>query len=245
MIRVVVVDPDDGARREAVEILERGSVPCVVVGQADCFSKAVETVRVQHPQLVVSEVELPDGSGLELFTRLRETEGAGEMIFLSGRQEFFPLREALRLAAADYLLKPLNPAELDDALQRVLSRRGSPPLARLIVGRAAQENRYVSETIRYIATHYSEPGLSVRTIARALDLSEGHLSRLFKEKTGYTMKNYLTLYRMGIAEDLLSDCRSRVYETAKQVGYQDVAYFSNTFKRIVGVSPTEYRNVNA
>ena len=59
------------------------------------------------------------------------------------------------------------------------------------------------------------------------------------------MKNYLTLYRMGIAEDLLSDCRSRVYETAKQVGYQDVAYFSNTFKRIVGVSPTEYRNVNA
>ena len=137
---------------------------------------------------------------------------------------------------------PLNPAELDDALQRVLNRRGSPPLTRLIVGRAAQENRYVSETIRYIAAHYSEPSLTVRGIARALELSEGHLSRLFKEKTGYTLKNYLTLYRIGVAEDLLSDCRSRVYETAKQVGYQDVAYFSNTFKRVVGVSPTEYRN---
>ena len=129
--------------------------------------------------------------------------------------------------------------------QLCLQRRSTPSSARLIVSQASQENRYVTEAIRYIATHYSEPGLSVRTIARALDLSEGHLSRLFKEKTGYTMKNYLTLYRMGIAEDLLSDCRSRVYETAKQVGYQDVAYFSNTFKRIVGVSPTEYRNVNA
>ena len=56
------------------------------------------------------------------------------------------------------------------------------------------------------------------------------------------MKNYLTRYRIGVAEELLRDPRSRIYEAAKLVGYQDVAYFSNTFKRIVGVSPTEYRN---
>lgn len=242
MIRAIVIDPDETARQETVQALEHGTVPCAVVGQTDRGDAARALVREARPQLVVSEIELPDMTGIELLEQLRTTEVPGEMLFVTARQEFQLVRAALRLWAADYLLKPLNQAELDQAMQRVLQRRSTLSNARLIAAQTRKENRYVSEAIRYIAGHYSEPGLSVRAIARALDLSEGHLSRLFKEKTGYTMKNYLTLYRMGIAEDLLSDCRSRVYETAKQVGYQDVAYFSNTFKRVVGVSPTEYRN---
>ncbi|MBQ7144837.1 MAG: response regulator [Oscillospiraceae bacterium] len=243
MIRAIIVDPDETVRRDTVHALEHCGVPCAVVGEADRGQTARTLIAEKRPQLVISELELPDMSGIELLRQLRGTEVEGEFIFLCTRQDFVTVRAALRLGAADYLLKPLSQNELAEALQRVILRRSSPSNARLIVVQARQENRYVSEAIRYIAAHYSEPGLSVRSIARALDLSEGHLSRLFKEKTGYTMKNYLTLYRMGIAEDLLSDCRSRVYETAKQVGYQDVAYFSNTFKRVVGVSPTEYRNV--
>ena len=243
MIRAIVVDPDEAVRRDTVHTLERCSVPCAVVGEADRVQTARKLIAEVRPQLVISELELPDMSGVELLRQLRETEVEGEFIFLSSRQDFVSVRAALRLGAADFLLKPLLQNELSEALQRVVRRRSNPSNARLIVVQPHQENRYVSEAIRYIAAHYSEPGLSVRSIARALDLSEGHLSRLFKEKTGYTMKYYLTLYRMGIAEDLLSDCRSRVYEAAKQVGYQDVAYFSNTFKRVVGVSLTEYRNV--
>lgn len=47
---------------------------------------------------------------------------------------------------------------------------------------------------------------------------------------------------MRTAMKLLNDCRNKVYEVAEQVGYRDVAHFSSSFKRIVGVTPSEYQD---
>ena len=82
------------------------------------------------------------------------------------------------------------------------------------------------------------------SIAQHLGLSEGHLSHLFKKETDYTLNNYLTRYRVHRAMELLRDCRARVYEVAEQVGYKDVAYFSATFKKLVGMSPSEYQDTS-
>ena len=72
-------------------------------------------------------------------------------------------------------------------------------------------------------------------------ISEGHLSHVFKKETSRTLGSYLTDYRIHVAMELLRDCRSKVYEVAEQVGYRDITYFSSTFKRGVGLSPSEYQ----
>ena len=56
------------------------------------------------------------------------------------------------------------------------------------------------------------------------------------------MAAYITRVRMRTAMKLLNDCRNKVYEVAEQVGYRDVAHFSSSFKRIVGVTPSEYQD---
>ena len=53
---------------------------------------------------------------------------------------------------------------------------------------------------------------------------------------------YLTQYRIHMARRLLADCRYKVYEVAAMVGYRDVAYFSSTFKKLTGLSPSEYQD---
>ena len=71
---------------------------------------------------------------------------------------------------------------------------------------------------------------------------EGHLSHTFKKETDYTVAAYITRVRMRTAMKLLNDCRNKVYEVAEQVGYRDIAHFSSSFKRIVGVTPSEYQD---
>ena len=61
-------------------------------------------------------------------------------------------------------------------------------------------------------------------------------------ETDYTVAAYITRVRMRTAMKLLNDCRNKVYEVAEQVGYRDVAHFSSSFKRIVGVTPSEYQD---
>lgn len=106
--------------------------------------------------------------------------------------------------------------------------------------RSAQ-NSYVEGAIRFIRHHYQED-ISISTVAHELEISEGYLSRMFKKETSYTFTNYLIYYRLRLAMELLMDCRVKVYEVADQVGYSDTAYFSAQFKKIVGLSPSEYQS---
>lgn len=105
----------------------------------------------------------------------------------------------------------------------------------------AQGNKYVREAMAYIARHYADTGISIASIAGSLQLSEGHLSHMFKKEAGSTVNAYLTQVRMTKAMELLSDCRRKIYEVAELVGYRDVAYFSATFKKATGLSPSDYQ----
>ncbi len=94
----------------------------------------------------------------------------------------------------------------------------------------------------YIARHYSEPGLSLTRICRALSISKSYFSPMFKTHTGMTFVEYLTNMRMERAKELLSSTGLKSYEIAEQVGFTDPHYFSLTFRKQTGVSPTEYRD---
>ena len=76
-------------------------------------------------------------------------------------------------------------------------------------------------------------------IAEHLRVSEGHLSHVFKKQTGMTVTNYLTKTRIDAAMRMLARDHVKVYEAAAAVGYKDVTYFSATFKKLTGLSPSE------
>ena len=79
-------------------------------------------------------------------------------------------------------------------------------------------------------------------VADSLGISEGHLSHLFRKETDSTLMAFVTKKRMRVAMSLLQDYSHKVYEVAEQVGYRNITYFSATFKKYVGVSPSEYQN---
>ncbi len=93
----------------------------------------------------------------------------------------------------------------------------------------------------YIASEYSNPSLSIKAISDYVRLSSSYICTLFKEKTGTTLNQYITEYRMYRAKELLSDPRYRVSEVSENVGYNDSNYFSKLFRKSFGLSPSEFR----
>ena len=75
-----------------------------------------------------------------------------------------------------------------------------------------------------------------------MDINSAYFCRLFKKETGYTFGQYLTHYRIKVAADLLANFDIRVSEVAEQVGYADSNYFSQIFKKTMGITPREYQN---
>lgn len=241
MTKVVIVEDEELVRRGIMLAVDWASVGCVVVGDAANGEEGLAVIRRCQPDLVVTDIKMPRMDGIEMVRQLR-AEGSGvRVIILTAYSDFAYAQSAVKLGAVDYLLKPFHDGELEEAVRRLQTSQCAQAPGVPALPDGAGKSKYVAEAMRYIAEHYNAPDICVGSVARFLGVSEGHLSHVFKKETSYTLSSYITNYRIHVAMDLLQDCRSRVYEVAEQVGYRDITYFSSTFKKLVGVSPSEYQ----
>lgn len=94
----------------------------------------------------------------------------------------------------------------------------------------------------YIGAHYTED-LTIDRLSRQFYISPYYLSHLFKERTGYSLKQYILRRRIGEAQTRLYMTRDSVQQIAADMGFEDAAYFSRLFTKHVGLPPVEYRKL--
>jgi len=98
----------------------------------------------------------------------------------------------------------------------------------------------VLQSINYINTHFSEETLNLTKVAEIIGYSSAYTSRIFKQETGKYLIEYINEVRIWYAKKMLENPKNKVYQVAEKVGYANYNYFSRIFKKITGVSPSEY-----
>lgn len=149
-----------------------------------------------------------------------------------------------------------NPESLEDTLQELQQRigliRSWEEACSYIAALADQfwqwrsggRDKYGDLLIKvkeYILAHYDKDHISLNDAAEHVNLSPGHLSKIFSQETGQTFIEFLTQTRIKKAMELLLSTQAKSYEIAFQVGYNDPQYFSNLFKRSTGMTTKEFR----
>lgn len=98
--------------------------------------------------------------------------------------------------------------------------------------------------VRKVTAHmreHLERSVTLKEMADLLKLSRHHFCTAFRMATGYTPYEWLTHQRVARAKDLLADLEVSVTEIALSVGYENPSAFTASFRRTVGITPTEYR----
>ena len=247
MLKVLVVEDEEMIRKGIVLATDWASLDCVVVGEAANGEEGIAQVERCKPSLIITDLKMPKMDGLEMISQLRAAGCEAYVIILTAYDSFAYAQTAIRLGAVDFLLKPFHDGDLEHAvlqLQKKLAGQQKGPAVQLPAIRTGVKSRYVQQAMDYIGKNCADCALSVGQVAQALGLSEGHLSHLFKKETDCTVGSYLTRCRIQRAMTLLKEGKLRVYEVAEAVGYKDITYFSGTFKKMTGMSPTEYQNAN-
>jgi len=99
----------------------------------------------------------------------------------------------------------------------------------------------IGNVIAYIRDHYTDPHLSTRIISERTYLSLSYMCALFKKETGKTVNEFITAFRLDKAKELLKMQHLKLYEVASMVGFNDANYFSSIFKKVTGMTPSDYR----
>lgn len=114
MLRAVVIDDIDSIRHKNIDVIKSTCPNIAIIGQANSVESGVSLIKQIVPDLVFLDVEMPDGTGFDLLQKLRPI--TFKVIFITGYEDF--AIRAFRFSAVDYLLKPLDPTELTEAVTK-------------------------------------------------------------------------------------------------------------------------------
>ncbi|WP_339275208.1 response regulator [Paenibacillus sp. FSL W8-0426] len=251
MKTILIVDDEPRTREGIRKTLESWSSGQHTIHILSSAVEALAWLQVNHAHLVITDIRMPEISGLDLIEQIHSSPSPPVVIVISGHAEFDYAQRALKYGVVEYLLKPIDKKKLvaaaELALKRYEDRNQVEQMKKLVdpkLMETAQEDRMYSTSIReamdYLDQHLNEP-VSLRDLSRVLHMNTSYLSSLFKEQTGLTFSDYMTRKRLQRAKELLVNTRLSINEISELVGYQTPKYFVKVFRTAENVSPGRYR----
>ena len=219
---------------------------------AGSMEQAQEVFQKERIDFMLSDVEMPQGNGIELFEWVKMHYPATECIYVTCHPEYDYMREAMRLGSADYILKPIDYEELDEILTKLVERIHKntqeiliPENIRMDIARqeaGEPHNPLIHEAKHFILEHIQD-NICIDDIAERVHLNAQYLMRLFKKEMGVSILEYITDERIKLAKEILIQTDYPINYVADSVGYANYSYFTKIFRRAVGVSPKQFRQL--
>ena len=122
MLRVLVVEDEEMIRKGIVLTVDWTALDCVVVGEAANGVQGLEAARRLKPNLIITDLKMPQMDGIEMLRALRAEGCKAYVIILTAYDNFSYAQSALRLGAVDYLLKPFHDGDLEHAITQLQTR---------------------------------------------------------------------------------------------------------------------------
>ena len=261
MIRLLIADDEKLEREALAELVQRRFEREVVLEVAENGRKAADTAVLWGADLILMDIEMPGMSGLDAARAVLAQRPSCRVIFVTAYSLFQYAHEAVHLGACDYLLKPVDPDELEASVRRAMrqieterkleERAAARPQPEQTEteeeAEDASEESENSQTAlvmahvrRYLEDNYMFD-LSLDSVGEILHISPAYLSAQFKKYQKMNFLDCLTELRINAAKELLADPFRSSAEVASMVGYEDASYFARAFKKRTGMTPTQYR----
>lgn len=216
--------------------------------------EALDVVKAHELDLIVSDVMMPEMDGNELTTRLKENPDFSHLpiILLTAKTQEEDRQESLILGADDYITKPFKMGDLQLRINNIIENRKrirhifqqqstEENIERIKAMATSADNEFIERAIQCLNDHLSDSDYDRDAFARDMGASASTLYNKLRAVTGMNVSGFIRNHRIKVACRLAQeDPNLRVSDIAYQVGFKDPKYFATSFKKEMGVQPSEY-----
>ena len=251
MYRVLLVDDEQIERMALAKKIDRYYGDKVNIYHAVNGREAVDMCSEHKNDIIIMDISMPEMNGVMAAKYIRQIDDKCSIIFLTAYDDFEYARNAIKIRALDYLLKPCDINDLlavmDMAIQKLdreCDFKGNTKENKPERKRENVKNFDEQTTIKYLREYVENNytfDISMQEVAEDMGYSDAYFSKLFKQYFNQNFTAYLTEYRIKMAKELLTDTNNSIKDISRMVGYEDSNYFAKIFKRIVGEIPSKFR----
>ncbi|HON52466.1 MAG TPA: response regulator, partial [Bacteroidales bacterium] len=243
---ILIVDDDDAMRLSLRLLLEEYAT----IHEASSGDEAYMLLLETHPDLVISDIQMMHGGGIELCEKIKENASVSHIpiILLTAFGTETDMIEGLKAGADEYLSKPFNKEILLLKIQYVFKLREElhrmfriQEIVEVQSGTInSLDEKIIQKIITYIHEHIADPNLSVEQLSDFVGASRSTLHRKMNALTNMTPNDFIRMIRLKKAAELLKTGKFSISEVAYDTGFNDPRYFSKCFKEFFGKTPSEF-----
>nr|AGS53568.1 response regulator receiver protein [uncultured bacterium contig00062] len=200
--------------------------------------RALEEIRAGRPDVVFSDLKMPELSGVGLLAALRRDSVPLLFVVISAYNEFRDVRRFFAdNGGFDYILKPVTDRDLIELLEKLSAKINALPP----VTPAETPSRDLNGILEYLK-EYPTMGHTLESVGTLFNINPNTVCNLFAKHLNTTFIGHLTALRMARAEELLRSTALTVKDVGVRAGYPNYFYFTRIFaKTHDGMTPTEFR----
>ncbi|HEY5749748.1 MAG TPA: tetratricopeptide repeat protein [Chryseolinea sp.] len=243
---VLIAEDNSDMQKFVVELLQDRYRTISVLNGLEAYERALAVV----PDLVISDWMMPGMDGRTLCEKLKTTEATSHIpvLMLTARADQSSKLEGLETGADDYLIKPFDTGELVTRIHNLIEQRKKlrQLFSRELILQPKQitlPSRDASFLLRLhalVEEKYGDPDFSVEELCLEIGMSRMQLHRKVKALTDQSPGEFLRVFRLERAKQLLTDTGLQVSEVCLKVGYNNLSNFSKIFREYAGVTPSEF-----
>ncbi len=243
---VLIIEDEDDIRNFIKENLGKEYKILESDNGKDGLKKSIEHI----PDLIVSDIIMPEMNGIELCENIKTDERTSHIpvILLTAKSSIENKLEGLETGADDYLTKPFNISELQVRVNNLIEQRRKLRerfrkeilLEPKDIAVTSADEKFLYRVSNVIEKHIADYNFTIDNFARETGMSRMQLHRKLNAVTGQAASDYIRNFRLKRAANLLKGKHGNIGEIAYDVGFNNPSYFSECFKKLFGVLPSEY-----
>lgn len=237
---------------EVLEYLQKQLSGEYAILTAKNGKEALELTERELPDMVISDVMMPEMDGVELCSRIKKDLRLCHIpvILLTAKSMTLHIEEGFSAGADDYIAKPFSISLLKirirnlfasrEQMKEIFSKKFS--LESLGIEVESVDQTFMDHYVEIVKNNFTNPKLDVDMICQELGMSRANFYKKLKTITDLSPAEMVKNIRLESAARLLRETKLTIAEVAIQVGFSSNSYFGSCFKALYGISPKEFQN---
>jgi signal transduction histidine kinase/DNA-binding response OmpR family regulator len=246
---LLIVEDDEQLKAYLIKLLKQ----TYEVKSASNGKEALTMIENQQPDLIVTDLMMPEMDGIELTEYLKQKMESSHIpiIMLTAKAGIDQKIHGIETGADAYIEKPFDPNYLSVRVRKLIETRrklkiqyqsniaaiGQPENVDNVT---TVDQRFLSNLQKILEENYTNPEFSVEDLSREIGMSRIHLYRKMKALTDFTPSEYIGKFRLHKARHILEQQRGNISGVALDVGFTSPAYFSKKFREEFGKTPSAF-----